>query len=507
MFYQKNFKQKISVMIFGLFLFLLLLEIGLRTGAFLFLSWQEYRNRVSIKQKKTYRIMCLGESVTACSKYASMLEWILNQSNLGITFRVINKGVTSCNSSYILDHLDSNLNEVRPDMVIAMMGINDSGKIKYFDKITDTDSILFKHVRVYKFFRILLIHVVDKFKKENIYKQQEHENDVWVKPSINNAKLKEDRALGPADDNGYIAMGVKYLEESRYSEAEAAFIKAIELNPKNDAAYLELGRSLVLQGGQFYRAMDLCKKALTLNPLNDKAYQWLGNLYMYLVKYDIAEKMFNEAIALNPRNFGAYLGLVETYNREANFRKAEEVLAKVIDTNALSGRYAYSQLGWCYLRLRQFEPIRELLRKAELTNQRDPGIYGLFAVLYERMGDKQLAKEYYKKANKIRIEEVIFMTAQNYQKLKKALDKEGIKLVCVQYPMCSIEPLKKIFKEEQGIIFVDNEKIFKSAVDREGYEEYFIDMFGGDFGHTGLKGDKLLADNIANVILKEVFNK
>jgi len=32
-------------------------------------------------------------------------------------------------------------------------------------------------------------------------------------------------------------------------------------------------------------------------------------------------------------------------------------------------------------------------------------------------------------------------------------------------------------------------------------------MFGGDFGHCTPKGNRLLATNIADVILKEVFHK
>ena len=92
--------------------------------------------------------------------------------------------------------------------------------------------------------------------------------------------------------------------------------------------------------------------------------------------------------------------------------------------------------------------------------------------------------------------------------IKEILTKKGIKLVCVQYPMRSIEPLKKIFiGDEEGIIFVDNEKIFRDAVKKEGNTAYFKDMFSGDFGHCTYKGNKLLAENIANTILKEVFNK
>ncbi len=78
----------------------------------------------------------------------------------------------------------------------------------------------------------------------------------------------------------------------------------------------------------------------------------------------------------------------------------------------------------------------------------------------------------------------------------------------MQYPMRNAEPLKKIFPgQEKSIIFVDNEKIFKDAFRKEGRREYFVDMFGGDFGHCTPKGNQLLARNIADVILKEVFGK
>jgi lysophospholipase L1-like esterase len=73
--------------------------------------------------------------------------------------------------------------------------------------------------------------------------------------------------------------------------------------------------------------------------------------------------------------------------------------------------------------------------------------------------------------------------------------------------MRSVEPLKKIFEGKEGVFFVDNEKKFKEAVQKGRYEDYFVDIFGGDFGHCNAKGNMMLAENIANVILKEVFHK
>ncbi|MFH1363885.1 MAG: hypothetical protein ABIH45_06740 [Candidatus Omnitrophota bacterium] len=71
--------------------------------------------------------------------------------------------------------------------------------------------------------------------------------------------------------------------------------------------------------------------------------------------------------------------------------------------------------------------------------------------------------------------------------------------------MMNIEPLKKMLRPNEGVIFVDNEMLFKNATEKEGYDEYFTDSFAGDFGHCTVKGNKLLAENIAKAISKKLF--
>jgi len=70
--------------------------------------------------------------------------------------------------------------------------------------------------------------------------------------------------------------------------------------------------------------------------------------------------------------------------------------------------------------------------------------------------------------------------------------------------MRNIDSLKKMLDGTRGVIFVDNERNFKEAVKKEGFNEYFNDMFAGDFGHCTAKGNRLLAENIANEILKSL---
>ena len=148
------------------------------------------------------------------------------------------------------------------------------------------------------------------------------------------------------------------------------------------------------------------------------------------------------------------------------------------------------------------------MKKAIEINSRNDKAYGALSVLYDKMGNVKLSKEYADKADMSRFECIPSITVNNYHKFKEILDKRGIRLVCVQYPMHSVASLKKIFQGvEYGIIFVDNEKISKEAVRKSRYNEYFRDMFGGDFGHCIVKGNRLLAENIANAIIKGIFAK
>jgi hypothetical protein len=93
----------------------------------------------------------------------------------------------------------------------------------------------------------------------------------------------------------------------------------------------------------------------------------------------------------------------------------------------------------------------------------------------------------------------------HYQQVYKILSDRRIKYVVMQYPTLSVTELKKMFNGDEDIIFVSNEENFKKALKNGKYEDYFIDNFPGyNFGHCTLKGNRLIAENVANVILKEL---
>jgi tetratricopeptide (TPR) repeat protein len=198
----------------------------------------------------------------------------------------------------------------------------------------------------------------------------------------------------------------------------------------------------------------------------------LGWLYQKQGRISEAEELFKKAIADNLKSYQAFIGLGMFYRQQGRFAEAEELFKKAIALNP--------EDDW----------------------NKERG-YRALASLYREMHKTKLAQEYSRKV----FNGYALLTINNYRKLKRILDKKGIRLVCAQYPMRSIAPLKDIFAGNPDVILVDNEQLFKEAVMRDGYMEYFRDMASGDFGHCTRKGNRLLAENIANLILKEVFGK
>jgi len=84
-------------------------------------------------------------------------------------------------------------------------------------------------------------------------------------------------------------------------------------------------------------------------------------------------------------------------------------------------------------------------------------------------------------------------------------DRRGVPMVAVQYPVRSLSQLEAIFAGIEAPHFVDNEATFRDALAKHAYEEVFWDNCYGDFGHCTRMGNRMLAENVADVILEEIY--
>ena len=506
-------KEKIIGLAISILSILIFTEIALRLGGLIYLQKQESLNRKSIRQKDTYLIMCLGESTTA-RQWPVFLEEFLNKQNIGVNFSVIDKGIPGTNTIRILNELEMNLNKYSPDMVITMMGINDRQDYKCMSMLQPG---LLKTLRLYKLVKTVL--------------------------SFHDDKRKESQDFLNILFSGFSVERKSYPGKNNDQRREKDFKQAIKLMPEDDEKWLELAR-FCREKGNADEAVRYFRKAIEIKPENYEAFTELGSLYREKGNADEAEKYFDKAIEIKPDEYGAYIGIGSLYREKGNADEAEKYFKKAIK-NKPDDDLAYRELGSCYREKGNLSEAEKYFKKAMEINPRSDEILWLLGRFYKEEGNlKEWAKycrkaiendpmnnwayselsrccwlqgrfdeaeKYLKKAmelnNKLDDRYACTITMDNHLKLKELLDQRHIKYVCVQYPMLKIEPLKKIFGDQTGIIFVENKKTFETAVSHASYHEYFLDMFGGFFGHCTDKGNQLLAQNIADVLLKECFGK
>lgn len=451
-------KQKIILIAVGFLAAGLLVETGMRLSGFVLRFYQSIKNHQALQETGAYRILCIGESTTFSGtlehSYPYQLEKILNQRNLGVKFRVINEGILGVTSSVILSNLNENLNKYSPDIVITMIGINDGRNDVMKEPSENIKDNWFisavKPLKVYQLMNHIWLHARSKY-----YEEEEEHDFSGLDPHM--TKLME--------------QAYDYMDKLEFDEAEIILKKAMKINPDYSPIYSSLGGIY-----SYYAEMDLAvsylKKALELDPRNEEAYSLLSMRYFYAMKYSLAE---------------------------------EVVLAMI--QNIPDSDEAYEKLAQIYFKQKEYGKLEQVLQTAE---QKFPDSYifsKMWASYYLLQGKVEEAEEKFVKAAELDAKYLSPLTVDNYRRIKDIILGRGIKLVSVQYPMRKLAPLVRMLGEDGGVVFVDNEKIFKDALSQGAYEQYFVDNFAGDFGHLSTDGIKLIAGNIADAIAQNFFKE
>lgn len=139
-------------------LYLFFLEVFLTLGGKGFIIYQDIQNRKTIGGKDVYKIMCLGDSITAeggDNAYPIQLEKYLNTKAGTAKFKVINHGIPSADSAMLLGKVRQFIAEDKPDMTVVMMGYNDRAVLQDKGRESWPNQMLRK-VKVYRLGRGLL---------------------------------------------------------------------------------------------------------------------------------------------------------------------------------------------------------------------------------------------------------------------------------------------------------------------------------------------------------------
>ncbi|MBR3627986.1 MAG: SGNH/GDSL hydrolase family protein [Elusimicrobia bacterium] len=98
------------------------------------------------------------------------------------------------------------------------------------------------------------------------------------------------------------------------------------------------------------------------------------------------------------------------------------------------------------------------------------------------------------------------ITPKIYKNIISYCHKNNIKYyIAMQYPTLSIELLMEDLKNSpyyDKLIFISNEENFKQALQKYKTEEIFRDLFGVSWGHCTELGNTIIAENVAETVLK-----
>lgn len=97
------------------------------------------------------------------------------------------------------------------------------------------------------------------------------------------------------------------------------------------------------------------------------------------------------------------------------------------------------------------------------------------------------------------------ITQTIYSKITDAVFDSDAQFISMQYPTLPVFLLKEILHKSKyynKIIFISNEQNFKEALQTHKPEDIFRDMFGKSFGHCTELGNTIIAENVAETILK-----
>ena len=447
-------RQKLILIFSSLIITILFLEFGLRSAGFIELAIKNYKNNMGTQN--AYRILCLGESTTFMGgddAYPNQLERILNQSSLNKHFKVINKSVPGIDTNFILQNVEHWLDEYKPQIVVVMMGINDSLNLSPYKpeiKTAPNDLKTFlADLRVVKLVR----WIATAFKN----KLAVHTTTSTAFPATTSspAPIQEDTAQGHEKKGVSEIMNVVKNAPPVYKRM---FIEAeIEFAAQNYAFAQALYSQLLKDPSNTALNTWIIKKLGTCL-IAQKKYTKFAQMMPY-IPYDSWGDEWLEPLCQNP-----------------------------VDQKT----------------------VTSLLKRLISKNPKKLAFYNYLSACYLKAGDQERADFYSQQASEINQKDINLGTKTNYLTLTQILLRHNVKIVYMPYALRDLQALKAMLEPQvnlNNIILVDHKPVFEKALANGRYSDYFLDRFAGDFGHCTKEGNRLLAQNVADMIIKKVFNK
>jgi tetratricopeptide (TPR) repeat protein len=201
---------------------------------------------------------------------------------------------------------------------------------------------------------------------------------------------------GAGDGATWVAIGNSAFAANRFSDAEAAYRKAIGDQLNSYTALLNLG--LVLdRTGRSSEAEDAFERAIGINPDSTKAWSNLSRIQLARGDKVAALASVHRAVEADPTNAEAWRDLGNMRFAAKDYRESASAFQKIVELGkAIAGDEVH--LGESLMRLGQVDAATEALLAAEkLEPENARALLGL-AMLWGQRGDNKQALEYAERA-------------------------------------------------------------------------------------------------------------
>jgi len=202
------------------------------------------------------------------------------------------------------------------------------------------------------------------------------------------------------DDKGKVLYCLK-----RYDEALIVYDKAIHLVPNILHTYIDMGH--VLRRLKRYKdALIAYDHAIRLDPDNRDAFIGKGSALCGMDSYQEALEAHEQAIRLDPENALAYTGLTSTLRHLQRYNEALTAYNQAIRLEP-SNVHAYNGKGHTLYNLKRYVEALGAYKKAIRLDPNNSYPYLGISMVYERLGETELAEKYRKENSSLRFKEMM----------------------------------------------------------------------------------------------------
>lgn len=324
------FRKILFITIPGLFIFLIVLEICLRIGGYLYIQHRDPRLYVKKTEsvKEEFKLLCLGDSFTfgvgavSESSYPRQLEKIL-QENVSKDISVINGGRLANTSSLLLKNIQGDIDKYSPDAMLIMIGCNNNWNLEdssYFLLNRDDLSIIerldrmLSGLRVYKLIKISRINFINK-----------------IKVNTGDKKSIDNKIIVPESQELFI-LAMKLFYQGYYSQAVEKLEEALVIDKNNYRAHLLLGYIW-----NSYKKYQLAREEMwkCIYLVDEWDANILGNITCQIMQFD-------DAVI----NRESELVKLKKYLQDKHVGEKRDRLGKIVDANlrALKNQDIYCEI-------------------------------------------------------------------------------------------------------------------------------------------------------------------